>query len=94
MGKHRVTEEVQTRLSTTAQGNALLELLQMCGGRSGLASAIKCNRGTVDNFVARGQISMEMAERIADVEHFKKLGWTREKIRPDVNPFVWDRGNE
>lgn len=75
------------RLSETMEGQALLELLNHCGGNTALARALDVDTRTVNTWCHRGCISQQGAYRVA--AKFPDT-WTKEDVRPDLMLYQWE----
>lgn len=81
----RTREETQARnkrLKKTAEGRALLGLLEECGGNTGLADTLLISPSVVSSWVRTGHVSKRGAELIQ-----AQLGINREALRPDVKDW-------
>ena len=56
-----------------------------------LSRALGIPYRTVTNWQSRGQVSKDGALRIAAMGFFSEAGWTKEKIRPDLMPWEWEK---
>lgn len=70
---------------------AMRELMELTKGPMGMSRVTGEKYRTVTNWQHRGQISKDGALRIASLPFFADAGWTKEKIRPDLMPWEWEK---
>lgn len=70
---------------------AMRELMELTNGPMNMSRALGIPYRTVTNWQRRGQVSRDGALRIAATGFFSEAGWTKEKIRPDLMPWEWDK---
>lgn len=87
--KNAQAREKVKRLSKTQEGKALLELLDLCGGNTAMARALNVNVRTVAIWSHRGQVSEQGAYLIEETPFFAEKGWTKERVRPDIQEMQW-----
>lgn len=82
-------EIAKERLSKTADGQALIDLIELCGGRGAFLRITGFPPYQLDNWYARGLVSQEAATQIARMDWFKERGITRSAIRPGLTEHQW-----
>lgn len=89
--KNEQAKPGSVRCKATEEGRALIELLQLCGGNTAMARALNVNVRTIAMWAHRGRVSEQGAYLIEDTPFFSDLGWTKERVRPDLMPFQWGK---
>lgn len=87
--KNDASSRKRERLMKTKPGEALAQLLDLCGGNTALARALGIDMRTVNTWCHRGKVSEMGAVLIGETQYFTDLGWTKEKVRPDMLPHQW-----
>lgn len=84
-------EATRLKLKKTPEGRALLQLLDQAGGEDALTKTLNTGYQTVANWKYRGKVPPAYAVAVGKTEFFKLLGWTKEKVRPDLDETEWHR---
>lgn len=82
--------KMEDRLKLTPEGSALLEILKLVGDRKALARATGERYDVICNWLARGRISKVGAQKLEKLPFFKRHGYSRERLRPDLKKYQWE----
>jgi len=77
------------KLMKTADGRAIIELIELAGGRSAFMRITGFSSRQLDNWYRRSLISQQGAIAIAANPFFAARGVTRETVRPSLTEHQW-----
>lgn len=84
--KKTILQKTADRLSESAEGKVLLDLINQTGSPAELARKIGVHAQLVRQWIYEGKVSRQGCEKVS-----KAFGLTKEQIRPDVDAAEWKK---